>query len=168
LARSSGWDGVACRRLETPWHDALSLFSFAGAWAPPEGRVAAGWGAWDGEQLAGALLAERAGRAWLFHGPVVVAPPDAAPDGAVDVAGRLVADALGQAEADGIETVFTRPQGLDRVWVRSGFIPLPEVELPKALRDRPGLGLFGWRGGTALWSSAGRGASRARPAPARS
>jgi len=34
--------------------------------------------------------------------------------------------------------------------------------LPKALRGRPGVGLFGWRGGTALWSAAGRGVDRAR------
>ena len=58
----------------------------------------------------------------------------------------------------GIETIFARPQSLDRVWVRAGFIPLPEAELPRALRGRPGVGLFGWRGGTALWS--GRGGAR--------
>jgi hypothetical protein len=46
------------------------------------------------------------------------------------------------------------------VWVREGFIPVPEAELPRELQGRPGLGLFGWRGGTALWSTAGRGGAR--------
>ena len=57
------------------------------------------------------------------------------------------------------------PGGLDRVWVRLGFIPVPEAELPEALRGRPGIGLFGWRGGSALWSAAGRGRDR-RASPA--
>ena len=167
MARSNTWDGVAYRALSSPWDDALSLCAFAGAWAPPQGRIVAGWGAWDGERPCGSLLAERAGKAAMLHGPVVVAPPDAPPDAAIAVAGRLVADALGQAEADGIDTIFTRPQGLDRIWVRCGFIPVPEAELPQGLRGRPGVGLFGWRGGTALWSAAGRGAPRFRPAPLR-
>jgi hypothetical protein len=77
---------------------------------------------------------------------------------AIDVAARLLADALEHAGKRGIDTVFTRPQGLDPVWVRLGFIPVPEVELPRALRGRPGVGLFAWRGGSALWSSAGRNA----------
>jgi hypothetical protein len=103
----------------------------------------------------------------MLHGPVVVAPPDAPPEFAIEIADRLVADALAQAPAEKIDTVFTRPHGLDRVWVRSGFIPVPEVELPTALRKRPGLGLFGWRGGTALWSSTGRGVPRSRSAAQR-
>jgi hypothetical protein len=52
-----------------------------------------------------------------------------------------------------VETLFARPQGVDRVWVRFGFIPVPEVDLPRAFKDRPGAGLFAWRGGTALWST---------------
>ena len=77
---------------------------------------------------------------------------------AIDVAARLLADALEHTGKRGIDTVFTRPQGLDPVWVRLGFIPVPEVELPRELRARPGVGLFAWRGGSALWSSAGRNA----------
>ena len=77
---------------------------------------------------------------------------------AIDVAARLLADALEHAGKRGIDTVFTRPQGLDPVWIRLGFIPVPEVELPRGLRGRPGVGLFAWRGGSALWSSAGRNA----------
>ena len=116
---------------------------------------------------AGALLGERAGGVLMLHGPVVVAPPDAPSEAAIDIAGRLVTDALAQVEADGIDTVYTRPQGLDRIWVRSGFIPIPEVQLPRGLKGRPGVGLFGWRGGTALWSSAGRNAPRSRKVAAR-
>jgi hypothetical protein len=165
LERSSG--DLAYRIFEAPWGPALTLFSFAGAWAPPAASISGGWGAWDGETLCGALVAERAGSWAMLHGPVVVAPPDAPSPLAFDIADRLVTEALAGAEAARIDTVFTRPQGLDRIWVRSGFIPVPEAELPSALRDRPGLGLYGWRGGTALWSAAGRGASRPRSLDAR-
>ena len=81
--------------------------------------------------------------------------------------GALLANALDGAGGQIIDTVFTRPQGLDRLWVRQGFIPVPESELPQALRGRPGLGLYGWRGGTALWSTAGRNSPRVKAAPAR-
>src|SRR4029453_19046485 len=115
-------------------------------------------------RLRGALLLERAGVAAMLYGPVVVAsePPD--PDAAVEIAARLLDDALGYAEAQGIVTLYTRPQSLDRVWVRNGFIPIPEADLPEALRGRPGVGLFGWRGGTAIWSMARR-AEATRGAP---
>ena len=167
MARSSSGSGVRYEPLSTPWDAPLSLFSFAGAWAPAATSLSAGWGAWDGEQLSGALLGERAGTSAMLHGPVVVSPPDSPPETAFEVAGHLVAQALEQSGADGIETVYTRPQGLDRIWVRSGFIPIPEAELPKGLRGRPGVGLFGWRGGTALWSAAGRGPTRRRSVPSR-
>jgi hypothetical protein len=160
LARSSTTGALAYRPLETPWAPALELFRFAGAWAPPPADVSAGWGAWDGAHLAGALLMERAGSAAMLHGPVVVAPPGMAAENVLGVAAELVAQALGAAAPAGIETVFARPQSLDRLWVRLGFIPIPEAELPRELSGRPGLGLFGWRGGTALWSSAGRGGAR--------
>ena len=160
MARSRAEAEVAYRALRAPWEAALSLFRFAGAWVPPIERVARGWGAWDADTLCGALLAERAGKSAMLHGPVVVIPSDAPAELAFDVADHLVSALL--AEGDQIDTVFTRPQGLDRIWVRSGFIPVPEAELPAALRECPGVGLYGWRGGTALWSAAGRG-PRARP-----
>jgi hypothetical protein len=160
LARSSTWAELTFRPLAAPWKEALDLFSFAGAWAPPVAGVEAGWAAWDGAQLGGALLLERAGPAGLLHGPVMVAPPAASPEDVLDAAAQLLTDALTHAQGGGIMTVFARPQGLDRLWVRAGFIPVPEAELPGALRGRPGVGLFGWRGGTALWSMAGRGAPR--------
>jgi hypothetical protein len=158
LGRSNGSGTLGYRPLAAPWEAALELFRFAGAWAPPPDDVAAGWGAWDDERLLGALLMERAGAAAMLHGPVVVAPADMPAEDVLAVAGDLTARALTHAGSVGIDTIFARPQSLDRVWVRAGFIPLPEAELPRALRGRPGLGLFGWRGGTALWS--GRGGAR--------
>jgi hypothetical protein len=103
---------------------------------------------------------ERAGATAMLHGPVVVAPPDTPTEDVLAVAAELTIQALAHTGAAGIATVFARPQSLDRIWVRSGFIPVPEAELPREFQGRPGLGLFGWRGGTALWSTAGRGGSR--------
>ena len=162
MARSEAWGELAYRPLAAPWGPALDLFRFVGAWAPTPEHVESGWGAADGERLCAALVAERAGSFVMLHGPVVVAPPDASPEAALEVATELLQAALRHVSDQGIDTLVTRPQGLDRLWVRHGFIPVPEAELPKALRGRPGLGLFGWRGGTALWSAAGRGAPRAR------
>ena len=137
----------------------MELFRFAGASAPPIEQIGSGWAGWDGERVCGALLTEREGSSAMLHGPVVVTPLDAPAEAAIDIAAELLGSALRHAESAGIDTVFTRPQGLDRMWVRHGFIPIPEAELPKALRGRPGVGLYGWRGGTALWSSAGRSAA---------
>ena len=61
-------------------------------------------------------------------------------------------EALDHASASGVVTLFARPQSLDRVWVRFGFIPVPESTLPPDLAGRPGAGLYAWRGGTALWT----------------
>jgi len=164
LARSSAWPAgeLSFRPLAAPWGPALALFRFAGAWAPPADQVASGWAALEGERAHGALLIERAASSAMLHGPVVVAPPEAPAEAALELAGDLLDRVLHWVEGEGIDTVFTRPQGLDRIWVRNGFIPLPEALLPSALRGRPGVGLYGWRGGTALWSAAGRGTTRAR------
>ena len=163
MAGSKAWPDLVCRPLTAPGTDARELFGFAGAWAPPAAAVEAGWGTWDGSRLIGALLVERAGAAAMLHGPVVVAPPAMEADAALEVAARLVADALSHASSRKIETLFARPQGLDRVWIRSGFIPLPEAALTEELRGRPGLGLFAWRGGSALWSAAARGTANRTP-----
>ena len=167
MARSSAPSEISYRPLTAPWDSALDLFRFAGASAPPAEQIGAGWAGWDGERVCGALLAERDGSSAMLHGPVVVTPPDAPPETALEIAAELLASALRQAEESAIDTVFTRPQGLDKIWVRYGFIPLPEAELPRHLRGRPGVGLFGWRGGTALWSAAGRGPTRRRSVPSR-
>ena len=165
MARSKGWADLAFRPLADPGNEARELFGFVGAWAPPATDIAAGWGAWEGETLVGAALLERAGVAAMLHGPAITGKPGGDPEPALDAAAGLVALALASVEAEKVETLFARPQGLDRVWVRSGFIPVPEAELPEALRGRPGIGLFGWRGGSALWSAAGRGRDR-RASPA--
>jgi hypothetical protein len=133
----------------------------------PEGRSESpelAWGAFAqdaaaaGERLVGAVVGERAGGSMMLHGPIVVAEDapvrreDAPASDALEIAAQLVAAALDHAAALGVETVFTRPQGLDRVWVRFGFIPVPEGALPDRLAGRPGAGLYAWRGGTALWT----------------
>jgi len=159
LGRSSTSGALEYRPLAAPWEAALELFRFTGAPTPVGFDV--GWGAWsEDERLAGALLMERAGATAMLYGPVVVAPAGMSAEDMLAVAGELAARGLAYAPSAGVETVFTRPQGLDRVWVRHGFIPVPEAELPKELRGRPGVGLFGWRGGTALWSTGGRGGAR--------
>jgi hypothetical protein len=171
LARSKAWEGLALRPLLAPGREAQTLFAFVGAWAPPEAAVERGWAAWDERRLVGALLWERAGSAALLHGPVVLSPEAAGSaaepsdakaeqEAAVEVAARLLSLAMDEMAPRGVDTLFARPQGLDRLWVRFGFIPVPEGELPGALRGRPGLGLYGWRGASALWSMAGRGAGR--------
>jgi hypothetical protein len=86
----------------------------------------------------------------LLHGPVV--STDDGPDDPLEVAAQLLAAGLDHAAALGASTVFARPQGLDRVWVRFGFIPVPEVTLPGPLAGRTGAGLYAWRGGSALWT----------------
>jgi hypothetical protein len=169
LGRSKAWEpgDISYRPLTAPWSPALELFRFAGAGAPPQELITSGWAAWEDERVRGALILERAGSSAMLHGPVVVAPPEAPAEKAIETAGNLLSALLRDAEGAGLETLFARPQGLDRIWVRHGFIPVPEAELPGALRNRPGVGLYGWRGGTALWSATGRGTPRARAAARR-
>ena len=156
-------DGWAFRPLEDPVAQARPLFAFVGAGAPP--AAATGWGAWDEASLVGALLLERSGGDAMLHGPAVAAPEGTDGETALEAAARLVELALSFAQAEKIDTLFVRPQALDCVWIRFGFIPVPEAELAESFRGRPGLGLFGWRGGSALWSAAGRGRDR-RASPA--
>jgi hypothetical protein len=145
------WQGVGYRPLADV-ERARALFDFAAI--PWPERVAFAWGAWmaaaGGERLVGAVTAERHASTALLHGPVVVT--DDGPDEPLEVAGQLLAAALDHATALGVATLYARPQGLDRVWVRFGFIPVPEVALPSALAGRPGAGLYAWRGGSALWT----------------
>lgn len=145
------WEGVVYRPLDPSAFDpARALFTYVAAWVPPAEGEMLGWGAWAGESgsLVGALLLEPRRGVGMLHGPVVVDQPDP-----FEVASQLVAATLPHATALGVDTLFTRPQGLDRVWVRFGFIPVPERELPKFFKGRPGSGLFAWRGGSALWSA---------------
>ena len=160
------WQNVGYRPLADPT-TARSLFDFAAvAWPPSAVARAAAratgepnlrvelepcWGAYvrdaAGEQLVGAGIGEHAGSDAMLHGPVI-----AARDDALEVATQMVAAWLDHATALGVQTVFARPLGLDRIWIRFGFIPVPEGALPRSLSGRPGAGLFAWRGGSALWS----------------
>ena len=105
------------------------------------------------ERLVGGVVAERDGDSAMLYGPVIVDEQGATSAGdRLEMAAQLVSAALDHARALGLRTVYARPQGLDRIWVRFGFIPLPESTLPTGLRGRPGAGLFAWRGGSALWT----------------
>lgn len=151
------WQDVGYRPLADV-ERARALFDFAAVLWPE--RVALAWGAWmagaGGERLVGAVAAERHATAAMLHGPVVVTEElgrrEGAPADPLDVAGQLLAAAIDHATALGAVTLYARPQGLDRVWVRFGFVPVPEVALPPALAGRPGVGLYAWRGGSALWT----------------
>jgi hypothetical protein len=146
------WQGIGYRPLPDA-AAARPLFDFA-ALSWPAAPPALAWGAHAagdrGERLIGALVAEQHRGDVLLHGPVV--STDAGLDDPLEVASQLVAAALDHATALGATTVFARPQSVDRVWVRFGFIPVPEVTLPPPLAARTGAGLYAWRGGSALWT----------------
>jgi hypothetical protein len=144
------WQGVGYRPLPDV-APARALFDFAAVPWPERLEPLFAWGAWTagdgGERLIAAAVAERNGAAVFLQGPVVVSD-----DEPFEVAGLLVAASLDHASALGVSTVYARPLALDRVWVRFGFIPVPESSLPAGLIGRPGEGLYAWRGGSALWS----------------
>ena len=148
------WQGIGYRPLPDV-AAARSLFDFAAVPWPANPDVALAWGAFTagarGEILVGALLSERSRGDALLYGPMVRTDAQA-PEDPVEVAAQLVAATLDHATALGVTTVFTRPGGLDRVWVRFGFIPVPEGTLSAPLAGRPGVGLYAWRGGSALWT----------------
>ncbi|MBI3625596.1 MAG: hypothetical protein HY215_05565 [Candidatus Rokubacteria bacterium] len=149
--------------------EARRLLSYVGAWAPPPSKGEMAWGVYTEanahQQLIGAVLLERKGASGMLHGPVVVGTASQAAD-PIEIAAWLVGTLLPQAMGLGVQTLFARPQGLDRVWVRFGFIPVPEADLPPAFKGRPGAGLFAWRGGTALWSARRPEGDRVPPHPA--
>lgn len=141
------WQGLILRPLEDAV-EARPLLDFAALPWPPRANPLRAWGAFEpGGTLAGAGVLETSGRAALLHGPVVVAERDA-----LELAGHLIGALIDCATAAGAHTIFARPQGLDRLWVRFGFIPVPEGALPAELSSGPGDGLYAWRGGSAVWS----------------
>lgn len=147
------WQGIGYRPLPDA-AVARPLFAFAALSWPARTPIAFAWGAFavdGGERLVGAVVADAAERNMMLHGPVVQLA-DAGESTPLEVAAQLVAAALDHAAAERADTVFARPQGLDRVWVRFGFIPVPESTLPMDLDDQRGLGLYAWRGGSALWT----------------
>jgi hypothetical protein len=137
------WQGISYRSSEAGAPDVRRLFDFAGAPAPTPGPGELAWEARGDERVVGGVLVERRGECGFIYGPVVVEPP--AGTEPLEVAAHLVAALLEEATGLRMVTLFTRPQGLDRVWVRSGFVPVPEAFLPEGLRGRPGTGLHAWR-----------------------
>ena len=127
------------------------LFDYAALSWPEQVSDLLAWGAFqptsDGEELVGGVVAERSGRCALLHGPVVVTDHEP-----LQIAATLVGAILEHAVAAGALTLFAQPQGLDRIWVRYGFIPVPEGTLADGLSGRSGEGLYAWRGGSAVWS----------------
>jgi hypothetical protein len=101
------------------------------------------WEAAAPEGLVGGVLVERDRDSGFIHGPVVVGPPSGAD--ALEVAAQLTAPLLEPGTDPAMTRAFTRPGGLDRLWVRFGFVPMPEASLPPTLRGRPGTGLYVWR-----------------------
>ena len=149
--RPRPWEDLELRALDDT-RQARSLFDFAAVPCPDDASVAFGWGAFPstgGVPLA-VVLVERAGRAVFLHGPLVAI--EGHRHDALMLAAQLLVAVIDHAAALGADTVFARPQGLDRMWIRCGFIPVPEAALPAAFRERPGAGLYGWRGGSALWT----------------
>ena len=148
------WQGIGYRPLPDA-AAARPLFDFAAVSWPPASDGELAWGAFTagarGETLVGAVVGERSRTDALLHGPVVRTDREA-PDDPLEIAAQLVAAAIDHATALGVITLFARPGGLDRVWVRFGFVPVPEVTLPDPLSGRPGVGLYAWRGGSALWT----------------
>ena len=149
--RPRPWQDLELR----PLADALqarTLFDFVAVPWPEASGLAFGWGAFPaagGAPLA-AVLVERAGRAVFLHGPLVAL--DGHEHDPLQIAAQLLTVTIDHAAALGADTAFARPQGLDRMWIRFGFIPVPEAALPAAFAARPGAGLYGWRGGSALWT----------------
>jgi hypothetical protein len=137
------WQGVVYRPCQGGAPAVRQLFQFAGAFAPDPSPEEIAWEARSGDRLIGGVLCERRGPHGFIHGPVVVDPPDGVEP--IEVAAQLVAPLVDSARALPLDSLFTRPQGLDRVWVRLGFVPMPEAFLPAALRGRPGSGLHVWR-----------------------
>ena len=144
------WEGLELRPLDKASR-ARALFDFAAFTWPAAANPLLAWGAFEpataGENLIGAVVAESRGRTGLLHGPVVVSEREP-----LEVAAHLIAAIIDHATAGGVDTLFAQPQGLDRLWVRHGFIPVPEGVLPAALAGRTGDGLYGRRGGSAVWS----------------
>lgn len=127
------------------------LFDYAALSWPRQVRPLLAWGAFqpasDEEELVGGVVAEQFGRSAMLHGPVVISSHEP-----LQIAAQLVSAILDHAVAAGASTLFAQPQGLDRLWVRYGFIPVPEGTLPDGLSGRAGEGLYAWRGGSAVWS----------------
>jgi len=137
------WQGVVYQPCQGGAPDVRQLFQFAGAFVPDLAPGEIAWEARAGDRIVGGILCERRGAHGFIHGPVVVDPPEGAEP--IEVAAQLVSALVDLAASLPLDSLFTRPQGLDRVWVRLGFVPMPEAFVPADLRGRPGTGLHVWR-----------------------
>jgi hypothetical protein len=137
------WQGIVYRPCQAGAAAVRRLFQYAGAFAPALEPEELAWEAEAAGRPVGGVLVERRGPHGMIHGPVVVEPPTGTEP--LEVAAQLVAAVLTEVAAAGLDTLYARPQGLDRVWVRAGFVPMPEATLPDSLRGRPGAGLHAWR-----------------------
>jgi hypothetical protein len=137
------WQGLVYRPCPAEAAAVRRLFHFAGAWTPAFAPGELAWEAVAPGGLVGGVLVERDHDCGFIHGPVVVEPP---PDAeALEVAAQLAAPLLEPGTDPTMTRAFARPGGLDRLWVRLGFVPMPEASLPPTMRDRPGTGLYVWR-----------------------
>lgn len=134
------WQGVSYRPCQAGGEEVRRLFAFAGAWAPPPTPPELGWEARRGDQFVGGLLVERHGDQAMLHGPVVVES-----ESPLEIAAQLIAAVLDHSAQVDLTVLYARPQGLDRLWVRFGFVPLPSADLLETFQGRPGTGLFVWR-----------------------
>jgi hypothetical protein len=156
------WQGIVYRPCQAGAGEVRRLLDFVGAWTPPPTPGELAWEARAEARLIGGVVVEVDGAVGFVHGPVVIEPPGGAD--ALEVAAQLVAPLLEEAGPRGLTTFFTRPQGLDRLWVRFGFVPVPEASVPAALRGRPGTGLHMWRRpGTYAIAAPDADAGRRRP-----
>ena len=137
------WQGVVYQPCQSGAPEVRQLFRFAGAFVPDLEPDEIAWEARADGRIVGGVLCERRRAHGFIHGPVVVDPPAGAEP--IEVAAQLVSPIVDSAKAIPLDSLFTRPQGLDRVWVRLGFVPMPQAFLPDALRGRPGSGLHVWR-----------------------
>ena len=140
LARSNGWGtGLSVRQASRPpWNDPLSAVQLRGCmWAPVARPVLDRQVGEPGRRAAlrGALLGRARGlgsdAARSRGGGHRRVPPTEAAVEVCRVASwsdRLPRQGAGRWHR---HRSTPAPKGLDRIWVRSGFIPVPEAELPK-------------------------------------
>src|SRR5439155_20106977 len=118
------WQGILYRPCQGGAGAVRRLFQYAGAFTPVLRPEELAWEAEVGERLVGGAVVERQGAHGMIHGPVVVEPPEGTEP--LEVAAQLVAALIAEATAAGLDSIYARPPGPDRVWVRAGFVPCPK------------------------------------------
>ncbi len=138
------WQGVVYQPCQSGASEVRQLFHFAGAFAPDlePGEIA--WEARADGRLVGGRALRAARRARVHPRPGGRGSSDRAPSRSRSPRSSSRPSSTRRAPFRSTP-LFTRPQGLDRVWVRLGFVPMPQAFLPETLRGRPGSGLHVWR-----------------------